>query len=208
MKTALIIGSSGTIGSAVFRAFKDAGYETEGVSRSTSPGMDIDQPDSVRQFMADAKNYEAIVCAAGNASFGALDKLKEEDFRLSFNSKLAGQIRIVQYGLQHLNKNGTILLTGGMFAFDPWPETSVLAAVNAGLEGFVRAIAKEVTDGRKVRIIHPPLVAETAKMIGTDPSPWPDAAIVAGAYLNGVENGEGEAILYVNGYTPKAPETY
>jgi NAD(P)-dependent dehydrogenase (short-subunit alcohol dehydrogenase family) len=206
MKKALIIGSTGTIGSAVIKAFGDAGYEVTGASRNTSPALDIEDPVSVEKYFIPGKTYDAIVCAAGNASFGALELLTEEAFRSSFNSKLTGQIRVVQSGLPVLNPNGVILLTGGMFAFEPWPETSAIAATNSGLEGFVRAVTKEtenLTDNKKVRIIHPPLVAETAKMMNMDPAPWPFAADIASIYLKGVSDETKNEVIYVDGYSPK-----
>jgi NAD(P)-dependent dehydrogenase (short-subunit alcohol dehydrogenase family) len=206
MKKALIIGSTGTIGSAVLKAFADAGYDVTGASRNTSPAIDIEDPVSVEKFFIPGRSYDAIICAAGNASFGALELLNEESFRNSFNSKLTGQIRIVQNGLPVLNPHGVIMLTGGMFAFEPWPETSAIAAVNCGLEGFVRAVTKEIenlTDNKKVRIIHPPLVAETARMMNMDPAPWPFAADIASVYLKGASDETKKEVIYVDGYSPK-----
>jgi NAD(P)-dependent dehydrogenase (short-subunit alcohol dehydrogenase family) len=206
MKKALIIGSTGTIGSAVIKAFADAGYEVTGASRNTSPSIDIEDPVSIEKFFIPGKSYDTIICAAGNATFGDLELLNEESFRNSFNSKLTGQIRVVQSGLPVLNTNGVILLTGGMFAFEPWPGTSAIAAANCGLEGFVRAVTREIkdlTDKKSVRIIHPPLVAETAKMMNMDPAPWPFAADVAGFYLKGATGEAKNEVIYVDGYSPK-----
>jgi NAD(P)-dependent dehydrogenase (short-subunit alcohol dehydrogenase family) len=55
--------------------------------------------------------------------------------------------------------------------------------VNAALEGFVRAAALEMQDEKRVAVIHPPFVRETAKAMGMDAEPYLPAAKVAETYL-------------------------
>ncbi len=55
-------------------------------------------------------------------------------------------------------------------------QTSMITMVNAGLEGFVKAAALDLTEGRRIVIVHPPWVAETAAALGMDAAPWPNAA--------------------------------
>lgn len=203
MKKALIIGSTGTIGTAVQNLFKIAGYDTIETSRNSATNIDIDNTSSVKDFFKNNSSFDAIVCTAGQASFGNLENLDDEAFKSSFNSKLMGQIRIVKHGLESLNPNGVILLTGGMLAYEPWPETSAVATVNAGLEGFVRAANKELKDNKKIYIVHPPLVSETAKAMGMDTSPWPSAKSVGEIYLNGAEGKCSNEVIFFDGYLPK-----
>jgi NAD(P)-dependent dehydrogenase (short-subunit alcohol dehydrogenase family) len=203
MKKALIIGATGTIGSAVMKAFTDAGFETEGVSRKTNPALDIDQTESVDRFWANGSTFDVIVCAAGNASYGTLDELGEDSYRQSFNSKLLGQVRVVRRGLKKLNPDGVIILTGGMQAYNPWPGTSAVAMVNAGLEGFVKAITREINDGRQVCIFHPPLVAETARLMGMNSSVFPAVTDVAQVYLRRALHASGYLVMFLEGFGPK-----
>lgn len=203
MKKALIIGVTGTIGSAVSKSFQEAGYQVTGVSRNTLPALDIEDPASVADFFAGSDLFDVIVCAAGTAIAGALEKLEEEDFQQSFNSKLMGQVRLVKHGLEKLNHGGTMLLTGGIFSHDPWPQTSAMALVNAGLEGFVRSVSTEVQHEKIVAVIHPPFIAETAKQFGMDPTPWPPAEMAGQQYLKAVaEAANGEHLFFEN-YHPK-----
>ena len=204
MKKILVIGATGTIGSAVCKTFKNAGYDTIETSRNSSINIDIYQTESVKSYFKNNSDFDAIICTAGQASFGSLDKLDEEAFKSSFNSKLMGQIRIVQLGLDSLNPGGVILLTGGMLAYEPWPETSAIATVNAGLEGFIKAASKELSDNKKVYIVHPPLVAETASSMGMDASPWPSAAKVGEIYLKGVEGKISREVIFLDGYEPRS----
>lgn len=127
--------------------------------------------------------------------------MNEEDFLGSFNSKLLGQIRLVKSGLSSIKQNGKILITGGMLAYQPWPETSAIATVNAGLEGFVKAVNKELED-KKVFIVHPPLIAETAEYMGMDADPWPKATNVGEIYLRVADEQINNEVIFLNGYSP------
>ncbi len=69
--------------------------------------------------------------------------------------------------------------------------------VNAALEGFIKALALELTEGHRILVVHPPLVKETAQAMGMDDSQSPTALEVAQAYLEGLENNETGVAVYV-----------
>lgn len=50
-------------------------------------------------------------------------------------------------GLSNLWAGGVIIITGGMLAYSPSPQTSLVAKVNAGLEGFAKAAALDLIEG-------------------------------------------------------------
>jgi hypothetical protein len=74
--------------------------------------------------------------------------------------------------------------------------------VNLGLEGFAKAAALDMTEGRRVVIVHPPWVAETAAKLGMDASPWPSAAKTAEAYVSAIEGNKNGAAVFVEGHSP------
>src|SRR5690554_2466595 len=197
MQKSVVIGATGTIGKAVAQLLKESGHEVIPASRNGENQIDIDDPKSIDQFFAKTGSLDNIVCAAGNASFGMLAELTDEQINLSLNSKLLGQVNIVRKGLQFLKPNGAIILTGGILAHHPGPATSAIALVNAGLEGFVRAVALELSEGRKVLIAHPPFVKETAKAMGMPSDQLPPATVVAQSYLQGLQNQKNGDIIYV-----------
>ncbi|NNC83927.1 MAG: SDR family NAD(P)-dependent oxidoreductase [Flavobacteriales bacterium] len=199
----LLIGATGTIGSAITKEAQQMGHQVIGVSRSSRPSIDIENNESVDSFFRGHGLFDAIVCVAGRASFGSFQKLSDEEWRLGLDSKLQGQVRVSRHGLSSLNPGGKIILTGGMLAYSPWPDTSNIALVNAGLEGFVRAINLELTD-KKALIVHPPLVKETALAMGMDGSTWPSSSEIAKVYLDTLEASESIPVRYVSGYTPEA----
>lgn len=199
---ALVIGATGTIGNAVKNKLGQAGYEVTGASRNSKPYVDIEKDDSVNELLKNAGKVDVIVCAAGNASFGKLANLSEEEFNLSINNKLMGQVKLLQKGLSYLNPGGTILLTGGIFAYKPMPGSAAIAMVNAGLEGFVRAAALETDNNKKVIVVHPPLVAETAKQMGLDPTPFLTADEASEAYLEAIKNGKSGVPFFAKDNAP------
>lgn len=135
-------------------------------------------------FLKIIRLWNSIICVAGNASFGKLSDLNEEQINLGIRSKLLGQVHLVKRRIQKLKPGGVIILTGGMLAFTPWPETSNVAMVNAGLEGFVKAVTLELDQEQRVVIVHPPLISETASAMGMDSDPWPTAQTVAETYIS------------------------
>ncbi|HRP55004.1 short chain dehydrogenase [Agriterribacter sp.] len=199
---ALVIGSKGTIGKAVTQLLKEKGAEVIEVSRSGDPALDITDNSGMDAFFAKLGAVDVIVSAAGDAAFTALNKVTDNDIQLSVNSKLLGQVNVVRKGVRHLRPGGVVVITGGILAYTPIPQTSLIAMVNAGLEGFARAVALELTEDRRVAVVHPAWVAETASKIGMDPSPWPDAQKTATAYWEAIEGKINGEPVFVKGYEP------
>lgn len=199
---ALVIGYSGTIGNAVTRLLQEKGYEVIPASRSTDPGINMEDPSSIDNFFAGIDEVDAIVAVAGDVAGGPIDKLTDEQVELSLKSKLAGQINIVRKGLAKLRPNGVFVITGGMLAFMSWPQTSMYTMVNAGLDAFAKAAALDLTEGRRIVIVHPPYVAETAAKLGMDTSPWPKADETAKAYLEAIGSNKNGESVFVKGYEP------
>lgn len=200
---ALVVGSNGTIGKAVTQLLKEKGMEVIEASRSGNPALDITDNSGMDAFFAKLGPVDVIVSAAGDAAFVSLDKITDNDIQLSVNSKLLGQVNLVRKGLSNLRPGGVFVITGGILAYSPIPQTSLISMVNAGLEGFARAAALELTGGRRVVIVHPAWVAETASKIGMDPAPWPDAEKTATAYLEAIEGTNNGEPVFVKGYTPE-----
>jgi NAD(P)-dependent dehydrogenase (short-subunit alcohol dehydrogenase family) len=200
----LLIGASGTIGKAVDHLFTEQGFTLIGASRSTQPGVDFTDLASIDAFYGQIGDLDAMLIVGGDAAFGPLDQLTDSQIELTLSSKLMGQINMARRGIARLRPNGVLVMTGGILAYTPWPGTSMVAMVNAGLEGFVRAAALDMTQGRRLVIVHPPLVAETAGLFGLDSTQYPTAATVARAYLEAVTSGRNGTAVFVSGYAPAA----
>ena len=185
-----VIGATGTIGAPVVDLLTRSGHEVIRVFRHSNPRVNLDDPAS-------------ILSIAGNAAAGPLGTVTDEQLGLCLHSKLLGQVNVVRKGFSRVKPGGVLVITGGMLAYTPWPNTSPVAMVNAGLEGFVRAAALEMQNGRRVVIVHPPLVRETAAKWGRDETPWPQATAVANAYKTALEGTMTGVPVFVDGYGPK-----
>jgi len=189
----LVVGGTGTIGSAVVRLLA-AEHEVVSVAHSSGEvRVDIASPDSIRRLFEQVGRVDAVVSCAGQAAFRPLEQLSEEDFRFSLGNKLMGQVDLVRLGLEHVADGGSFTLTSGVLAQEPMPGSAAISLVNAGLEGFARAAALEAPRGIRVNVVSPPWVSETLTAMGMDPSGGLPADTVALAYreaVSGMGNGE------------------
>ena len=199
----VVIGATGTIGKAVATLLDDKGHEVVRASRHTQPGVDINDPASIGAFYAATGAVDAVIyTAAGTASYSPISELTDAGICLDINSKLLGQVNLVRQGLSTVRPGGVFIFTGGIFFYNPWPKSSVIAMVNGALEGFVRGAALDLQDGRRIVIVHPPSVREWATQMGMDGAPWPSAATVAETYRMALEGQMTGQPVFVEGFSP------
>ncbi len=191
----LIVGASGTIGSAVARAL-ERDHDVLRASRSKSDlAVDLTSADSIQAMYRKAGSLDAVVCAAGDARFKPFAELTDEDFAFSIRNKLMGQVNLVRLGLPLVRPGGSFTLTSGILAAKPMPGSGVISLVNAALEGFTRAAALEAPRDVRVNVVSPPWVTETLVAYGMDPSPGLPADVVAGAYAASVTGSQTGAVI-------------
>lgn len=186
----LIIGATGTIGSAVAAALGDR-HELVLASLQKAPErVDITDPASIRALFARVGRVDAIVSAAGRAAFKPLGELADADFDLSLRHKLIGQVNIVRFGTPSVADEGSITLTAGFLSRFPAPGSAAVSLVNSALEGFGRAAALEAPRGIRVNVVSPPWVTQTLQKLGRPLTGGVPAAVVARAYARSVESFE------------------
>jgi NAD(P)-dependent dehydrogenase (short-subunit alcohol dehydrogenase family) len=194
----MVVGATGMIGRAVADAL-GARHEVVAVTRTSAPGVDIADPASVRALYQAVGPVDAVVSVAGTAAWKPLAELGDEDFALSLGNKLMGQVNLVRYGLGALRANGSFTLTSGVLAERPMPGSAAVSLVNAGLEGFARAAALEIGNGRRVNVVSPGWVSETLAKMGMDPKGGTPARVVAEAYVSSVEGTMNGAVIPAEG---------
>ena len=191
----IVIGATGTIGTAVAAALAKRHTVVRVGNRKGDYQVNLASPDSIKKLFNAVAPFDAVVCAAGLAKFGPLIELTDEDFELSFSNKLMGQINVVRLGLPQISKGGSFTLTSGILSLEPMPGSAAISPVNAGIEGFVRAAALELPRGVRVNAVSPPWVKETLVALGMDPAPGMPAAAVAKAYAESVEGAKNGAVI-------------
>jgi NAD(P)-dependent dehydrogenase (short-subunit alcohol dehydrogenase family) len=189
----IVIGATGTIGRAVVDLLAPYHDIVKVGFKSGDLQVDIASKDSIRKLFQSVGSFDAVVSAAGLATFGSLDELGDEDYMLGLSNKLMGQVNLVLEGQKHINDNGSFTLTSGVLSQNPMPGSASISMVNAGLEGFVRAAALEVNRGIRVNVVSPIWVKETMEAMGMDASEGMSAVQTALAYKESIEgkrNGE------------------
>jgi NAD(P)-dependent dehydrogenase (short-subunit alcohol dehydrogenase family) len=182
----VVIGATGTIGSAVAAAF-GAAHEVVAVGHSSGKyRVDIASKDSISALYKTLGKVDAVVSCAGQAAFKPLRELADEGFDLSLHNKLMGQVHLVTLGMDSVRDNGSFTLTSGVLAQEPMVGGAAISLVNAGLEGFTRSAALEMPRGIRINTVSPPWVSEPLKAMGQDPAHGLPASAVAKAYLKSV----------------------
>ncbi|MDN5925495.1 MAG: SDR family oxidoreductase [Hyphomicrobiales bacterium] len=159
----LIVGGNSGMGLALARRCLDDGAEVVIVGRSEEKldraresldvqsqletiAVDITRETEVVRLFEQAGQLDHIVCTAADIQ-GAYELLPSLDLTAAHRaveSKIFGALLLAKHGAPKLTPNGSITLTSGIAAYRPLPRGSVVATINAALEGLVRALAVEL----------------------------------------------------------------
>ncbi|WP_324197850.1 short chain dehydrogenase [Nocardia abscessus] len=179
----IVIGASGTIGSAVVAAL-EPNHEVVRASRRGPVQVDMDDTASIDALFETVRDVDAVVVTAASGKLTPLDS--NDDFLQGLQGKLLGQLHLVRRAIRYLRDGGSITLTSGVFD-RPMVGGSFGALVNAGLEAFVEHAVIEMPRGLRVNVVGPGWVAETLESMGLDPADGTPAEVVAQSYVHAVE---------------------
>lgn len=191
----LLIGAGGTIGRAV-AAELAARHELIRAGRH-SGDLRVDLADyaSVERMYAEAGLLDAVITATGQVHFGPLMAMTPAQFDVGLRDKLMGQVHAVLAGRGRLREGGSFTLTSGITADEPIRDGSNATAVNAAIEGFVRAAAIELPRGLRINAISPTVLTESMDSYGPyfpgfEPVPGARVALAYRRSVEGVQTGQ------------------
>ena len=162
----ILVGASGTIGQAIDRELRER-HDIVRVGRNSGElQVDISDPASIRRLFEQTGPFDALISAAGNAHFGALEELTAKEFAVGLDDKLMGQINLVLIGREFANDGASFTLTSGVLSEDPIRYGSAVSTVNAALDGFVRAAAIELPRGLRINGVSPTILEESLPAYG------------------------------------------
>ncbi|TPK72008.1 SDR family oxidoreductase [Mesorhizobium sp. B2-4-18] len=159
----LIVGGGSGMGLALARRCLEAGAEViiagrgedrlrqarEALGNPAGLGMatvDIAREDQVGALFAGIGGLDHIVSTAADieGAYRLLPELDLEAAQRVVDSKLFGPLLLAKHGAPRLAMAGSMTFVSGIAAYRPAARGSVVAAVNAALEGLVRALAIEL----------------------------------------------------------------
>ncbi|MET9297096.1 short chain dehydrogenase [Streptomyces sp. NPDC003077] len=181
----LVIGATGTVGSAVVGAL-EASHRVVKASRRGPVTVDLEDPSSLDAIFDEMPDLDAVVCCAASGPLVDLASVTDDEIAAGIRGKLLGQVALARRALRHLRDGGSITLTGGTFSA-PLEGGSLGALINTGLEGFVRNAAGEMPRNLRINLISPGWIKETLESLGMDPADGTPVAEVARAYVEAVE---------------------
>lgn len=165
---AIVSGGAGGIGSAVVERLQADGVRVGVLDLRTSEGadasvqVDITNVDSVRAGVAllreELGGIDRVVCAAGIVSEATIDALDADEFRAVIDASLMGTYLLCQASVPMLREGeeGSIVALSSGYARSGYRFGGHYAAAKAGIEGFVKSLAREVAvDGIRVNAVAP-----------------------------------------------------
>ena len=162
----ILVGASGTIGQAIDRELRERHDIVRVVRNSGELQVDITDPASIRRLFEQTGPFDALISAAGNAHFGALEELTAKEFAVGLDDKLMGQVNLVLIGREFANDGASFTLTSGVLSEDPIRYGAAVSTVNAALDGFVRAAAIELPRGLRINGVSPTILEESLPAYG------------------------------------------
>ncbi len=184
----LVVGATGTIGSAISSALASRGHHVLRAGATRSELMiDLASPESIERLYAAAGPLDAVVCAAGQAQFGPLEGLTDAAFLSGLASKLMGQVNLVRRGIGVVREGGSFTLTSGDLSQSPAPGSTLVTTTGAAVEAFARAAAIDLAGRYRVNVVSPGWVAESRVRAGLPAMPGIWANDLAAHYVALVE---------------------
>lgn len=209
MKTVLLIGAGGGMGTACARMLSDDGVRVLGLDR---PGAkmpegvapifaDLIDPDAVTASFETAKTLtnaiDAIVYMAGIYDADSLVEINEERMRRIFEINVFGAYRVIRTFLPLLiEKARIVLITSELANLDPLPFTGLYGITKGTLDRYAFSLAMELQLlGMHVSVIRPGAVqtqllggsVESIKSFTARTKHYPDVASAFLRVTNAVE---------------------
>lgn len=157
----LLIGAGGHVGGVAKAELESRGHDVVSATRSTDPGVDTSDADSIGELLSAVGRVDAIVVAVGSAAFKPLTELTREDYTEAFISKTLGQIEFVTQGVDHISDGGSITFVTGVLSREPVPTAAAAAMANGAVESFVISAAPELPRGIRINAVSPNVLANS-----------------------------------------------
>lgn len=177
MTTSIIVGGSGGLGRVVAQQLADRG-DTVIITSRTAAGadtvateiggtarglpVDLSRPETIDGAFADVREVDNLVITAISHGLNSLAEFDIAEAIKAVTIKLVGSTETVRVLRNRFTPNASVLLFGGLAKERPYPGSTIVSSVNAGITGLVKTLAVEIAPHR-VNAIHPGVVGDTPR---------------------------------------------
>lgn len=191
----LVVGATGTIGSAVVTALEEKAEVIKASRSQSGIAVDITSTESIKRMFEEVGPIDALVSTTGAAHFGKVGDLTPELNTIAAHSKLLGQINLVLLGLPYIRDKGSVTLTTGILMDDPVVGGASSAMANGGIRAFVKSAAIEMPRGIRINNVSPTMLQESAEkygsyFVGFEPVPATRVALAFKKSIYGSQTGQ------------------
>lgn len=172
MKTVLVTGAAGGMGSNICRKLIEEGCEVFALDIKPVQDMSVksvlcdmtDLPSleqAKEEFLRNYDHLDAIVHAAGIYDLDALSEMEDERFQRIFELNVYGAYRVNRLFLPFMQSGGRItIITSELAPLNPLPFTGIYAITKAALDKYAYSLRSELAlRGIHVSIIRPGAVS-------------------------------------------------
>ncbi|MFM5269349.1 short chain dehydrogenase [Aeromonas veronii] len=201
MKTVILIGAQGKMGQAALSGLGK--HKVISASRSGERcdfQVDITSRESIERLYQNVGSFDAVVNTAGYCEYAPFGEMSDEQWQTTIQSKLMGQINLVNIGLNYINQGGSFTLISGILNIKPIPLAIADATTSGAIDTFVQCVAHELPRGIRINVVNPTVLEEAwdvygEMMPGFQPVP---GALVGKAFERSVDGFISGQVLYVD----------
>ena len=129
--------------------------------------VDLSKPELIKEALSSIDHVDSIVLAGmrrDNNTIASYDIAGATELAVA---KLIGYTTVVHTLQARISPTGSVLLFGGLAKDVPYPGSTTVTTVNAGVTGLVATLAKELAPVR-VNAIHPGMVGDSPYWAGNE----------------------------------------
>lgn len=189
MKSVIVTGSNGGIGTAICNYLKSSGYHVIGVDREDDTNsLDFFVTFDISLLAANHEQYERLesklykaigktklVCLVNNAAvqiLGSLDNVSVDDFKTSLNTNVVAPFALIKMLVEKLEKNsGSVVNIGSIHSRLTKPEFISYATSKTALLGLTQSMAVDCGARIRVNAIQPAATATEMLLAGFEDKP-------------------------------------